>query len=53
MGKYNKKQTKEKTLSKYPRFCRVCRKQTFAWNCCGQKTSNVNMTATIGDKVIV
>ena len=51
MGKFNRPK-KQKSQSKYPRFCRKCRKQTFAWSCCGQRTSNVNMTSTIGDRLL-
>jgi len=50
MGRYSQPK-KEKQQSKHPRFCRKCRKQTFAWSCCGQRTSSVNMTSTIGDKI--
>ena len=52
VGKYNKKPEKQK-LSEHPRFCRVCRRQTKSWACCGQKTSRVNMTSTIRDKMMV
>ena len=52
VGKYNKKTEKQK-LSKYPRFCKVCSLQTFEWVCHGQRTSRVNMTSTIRDKMMV
>ena len=40
-----------KCTPQYKRFCSVCRRQTYAWNCCGQRTQRVNLQPTIGQKV--
>jgi hypothetical protein len=36
---------------KYKRFCRVCGRQTYEWECCGKRTGRVNLQSTIADKL--
>lgn len=37
---------------KYKRFCSVCKRQTYDWVCCGQRTRNANFGQTIKDVVL-
>ena len=45
MGKYNKYDKVQHTpkTSQYARFCNVCRRVTYAWICCGERTRRLNM----------
>jgi hypothetical protein len=48
MGKYNLFGKDEPNpLSDHKRFCRVCKRQSYLWVCCGKRTSRVNLDGTI------
>jgi hypothetical protein len=44
---------KPQSTQRYKRFCSVCGRQTYDWVCCGKRTRLVNLTPTIGDKVLL
>ena len=37
--------------AKFKRFCRVCKRQTYDWYCCGERTGRVNLQSMIGAKI--
>jgi hypothetical protein len=43
MPRYRKKEENIPVQSTYKRFCRSCGRTTFDWNCCGRRTSRLNM----------
>jgi len=49
MGKYNlfSKDEEASGIADHKRFCRVCRRQSYRWMCCGKRTSRVNMDSTV------
>jgi len=51
MGKYNKEKQPQTKL-KFKRFCSVCKKVSYEWECCGQKTRRFNIQPTIGSKIV-
>jgi len=44
---------KPKEVKRYKRFCSKCRRVTYDWKCCGQRTRRLNMQSTIGNQITV
>jgi len=38
-------------VQRYKRFCPACKRETYDFKCCGQRTRRVNLQSTIGDNV--
>lgn len=36
---------------RFKRFCSVCHRVTYDWECCGKRTRRLNLERTIGDKI--